>query len=76
MKATMVKKLNTIVSLWLIAIIGALIVFGYQLNMFGFYIAAIVVAAILLVSNIVSITAGILSIAKLSKEQETEYRKY
>ena len=76
MKATMVRKLNTIVSLWLIAVIAALVVFGYELDMFGFYIAGIVVAAILVISNIVSITTGVLSVTKLSKEQETEYRKY
>lgn len=76
MRATMVKKLNTIVSLWLVAIIAALVVFGYELNIFGFYVAAIVVGVPLLISNVFTIVNGIASQARFAKEQETEYRNY
>lgn len=76
MKATMVKKLNTIVSLWLVAIIAALVIFGYELNMFGFYVAAIVVGVPLLISNVFTIATGLVSQTRFAKEQETEYRNY
>ena len=48
MKTTMVRKFNVVISLWLIAIMATLIVFGVQLANNGFYIAAMVVGVLLL----------------------------
>ena len=74
MKATMIKKLNTILSLWLLAILTTLIIFGYELSLFGFYIAAVVVMGVLLTLNVFTLITGFIYSNKKSLERETEYR--
>ena len=76
MKVSMIKKLNTIISLWLIAIIVALGIFGYELDMFGFYIAGFVFMAILFASNAFTLTNGIIHAVRKVPEAEPEYTKY
>lgn len=75
MKVTMIRKLNTIISLWLLAIIIALGFMGYKLDIFGFYIACAVIATVLLASNVFSLTVGILSTSKKALGTEPEYNK-
>lgn len=76
MKATMIKRLNVVISLWLLAIMVTLIIFGHELAMSGFYIAAIVVASLLLISNVSTIISGFILTGHKSVERETEYNKY
>ncbi len=73
MKATMIKKFNIIVSLWLIAIIAVLVVLGFKLNVFGFYIAAMVVGSFLLASNTFNIVSGLVSSRPRAVETERKY---
>lgn len=61
MRITMIKKFNIIVSLWLVAVIGVLCVFGFQLNSSGCYIAALVFAGMLLISNVINLISGIMN---------------
>ena len=76
MKITMIKKFSVVISLWLIAIIATLIVFGYQLAHNGFYIAAMSVGTVLLAINVFTIVSGITSANKKAVVQEREYRKF
>lgn len=76
MTVTMTKKLNTVLSLWLLTIIVTLVILGYQLNMFGFYIASGVVAGALLLINVFTIIYGFTCGGKRAIEREKEYTKY
>ena len=76
MKNTMIRKFNVVISLWLIAIMATLIVFGTQLANYGFYIAATVVGAFLLAINVFTIVSGITSASKKAASQQRSYRKY
>ena len=76
MKNTIIKKINVIVSLWLIAIIATLPTFGYQLDNFGFYIAAAVFGALLLLTNSFTVIHGIMYHTRYVSKRETEYNKY
>ena len=76
MKNTMIKKFNVVISLWLIAVMATLIVFGTQLANNGFYIAAMVVGVILLAINVFTIVSGITSASKKTAAQQRSYRKY
>lgn len=73
MKATMIKKYNIIISLWLIVIIATLVILGLNLNLFGLYIAAMVVGALLLASNVINIISGLISSKPTSIQTEKEY---
>ena len=76
MKVTIIKKTNVIVSLWLVSIIATLLVFGYQLNLNGFYIASIVLAGITLIMNTGVLCMGLFLAPKHAKEAKAQYRKY
>ena len=76
MKNTMINKFSCIISLWLIAIITTLIVFGYQLNVYALYIAATVVGLALLLINVFTIVSGIISANKRAIEGQREYEKF
>lgn len=56
MKNTILNKFIVIISLWLLTIIGVNIFIGYRANIVGFYIAAIIVAIILLTINALHIS--------------------
>ena len=73
MKATMIKKFNIIISLWFIAIIATLCVFGYELSMNGFFVAALVVGALLLASNFINLVSGIIFSRPKRVETKKEY---
>jgi len=73
MKATMIKKINLVVSLWLIAIIVCLCIFAYELDVFGCYIAAIAVGGLLLVSNLITIISGITTIHQTDVQSKRQY---
>ena len=74
MKVTTIKKTNVIISLWLVAIIATLLVFGYQLNLNGFYIASLVLAGIVLIMNAGVLWMGLFLSPKTAKETNTQYR--
>ena len=61
MKVTMIKRFNIIISLWLIAVITVLCVFGVQLGNSGCYVAALVFGGLLLVSNTINLVSGIMN---------------
>lgn len=74
MKATTIKRINLVVSLWLIAIIVCLCIFAYEFDVFGCYIAAIAVAGLLLASNLITIISGITRIRQTSVQSKRQYR--
>ena len=76
MKVTMIKKTNTIISLWIIAIVATLAIFAYELNMFGFLIADAVLLVILLCSNVFTIIYGFINSGRKAYGTETEYNKF
>ena len=76
MKNTIIKKTNVIISLWLIVIVAVLVVFGYELDNFGFYIASAVMLALLLGSNLFTIVYGIVYQQRYATRRETEYNNY
>ena len=76
MKNTWIKKINVIVSLWLIAIIAVLIIFGKQLSISGFYYASIFFGSMLAASNIFTISSGIRSATRRGAEAEKGYNNY
>ena len=76
MKNLAIKKINTIISLWLIVIVGTLAILGYELDMFGFYIAGTVFLSMLLVSNVVTLINGMINDTQKVEERKTEYTKY
>ena len=72
----MIKRFNVVISLGLIAIIGTLVIFGYELDLIGCYIAAMVVGTLLVVTNIITLVSGLtLSNRKLIKNKE-KYSNY
>ena len=73
MKATMIKKFNLIISLWLIAVIALLCVFGYKLNTHGCFIAALVFVGLLLFSNSINLVSGIISNRTSLTKTENKY---
>ncbi len=73
MKATLIKKFNIIVSLWLILIIGGLCLFAYELNLGALYIAAIVISGLLLLSNGINIVSGLILHKPKAVETKKEY---
>ena len=73
MKATIIKKFNLIISLWLIVIIGCLVLFGYSLGLSGLYVAALVVASLLLASNTVNVVSGIIAARPKAMQRQKEY---
>ena len=76
MKVTMINKLNVIVSLWILAIMGTLMIFGYQLNMNGFYYAGLVMAAVLFIINTCHLVFGICVHNRSLAKAKAEYKKY
>ena len=74
MKHTMIKRFSTVISLWLIAVIAVLCVFGYQLDMSGFYIASVIIGTVLLSVNVANIVYGIRVNSRKSVERQTQYR--
>ena len=73
MKVTQYKKLSFVISLWLLAIMATLIVFGYQLEMYGFYIASAVVAVPLLFTNIFNLVNGLIHSRSKAIAAKREY---
>lgn len=73
MKATVIKKFNFIISLWLILIIGGLCLFAYELDISALYVAAIVVAGLLLASNAFNVVSGIIYSRPRMVQTEKEY---
>lgn len=76
MKNTMIKKINIVVSLWFVAIMVVLFIFGKQLSLVGFYYACGVVAALLLGTNVFTIASGLTSLKKTAIQTEKEYNKF
>lgn len=70
----MIKKMNVVASLWMIAIIAILVVFGVELNMFGFYVAAIVVSSVLVLMNSAYLIYGFVFSGKVATETQAQYR--
>lgn len=76
MKVTMINKLNVIISLWILAIIGTLMIFGYELGLNGFYVASLVMSGILLILNTCHLFIGIKYRSRNAAEAKAEYKKY
>ena len=76
MKNTMIKKINIIISLWFIAIMVVLFIFGKELSLVEFYYACGVVAALLLGTNVFTITSGLTEFKKTAVQTEKEYNKF
>ena len=76
MKVTMINKLNVIISLWLIAIIGTLMIFGYELGLNGFYVASIILGGLLLIMNTCHLCLGIASHNRSATKTAAQYKKY
>ena len=76
MKNIMIKKINIVISLWLIALMIVLFIFGKELAMIGFYYACGGLAALLLVTNLFTIVSGLKNARKTSIQVEKGYRKY
>ncbi len=55
---------------------ATLIVFGYQLAINAFYIAAMSVGAVLLSINVFTVVSGITSASKKAAAQQEKYEKY
>lgn len=72
----MIKKINIVISLWLIALMIVLFIFGKELAMIGFYYACGGLAALLLVTNLFTIVSGLKNARKTSIQVEKGYRKY
>ena len=73
MKITIYRKFNTIISIWLIAIIAVLCVLGIKLDVFAFYIAAGVVATPLLATNVINFVFGLISSRSKALQTKREY---
>ena len=76
MKNIIIKKINIVISLWLIALMIVLFIFGKELAMIGFYYACGGLAALLLVTNLFTIVSGLKNARKTSIQVEKGYRKY
>ena len=76
MKVTMINKLNVIISLWLLAIIGTLMIFGYELSLNGFYIASLVLGIVLLITNTCHLFLGIKTHSRSAAKAKAEHKKY
>ena len=72
----MIKKINIVISLWLIALMIVLFIFGKELAMIGFYYACGGLATLLLVTNLFTIVSGLKNARKTSIQVEKGYRKY
>ena len=75
MKVIMIKKFNIIISLWLIAVIAVLCVFGIQLNNSGCYIAALVFAGFLVISNVINLISGITNSRIKIQESKKQFNR-
>ena len=76
MKNTMIKKINVVVSLWLIAVMVVLFIFGKELALNGFYYACAIMAAVLLASNVFTIASGLSVLRKTAVQTKKEYNNY
>ena len=72
----MIKRFNVVISLWLIVIIATLVIFGYYLNAYGFYIAAMVFGTVLASINVLTIISGATSANKNLVKTEEKYSNY
>ena len=76
MKHTMIRKLNTVISLWLLAIIVTLCIFAYELDMIAFYIVAAVITAMLLGTNTYTLVSGLIIADRKTVKRQAKYNKY
>ncbi len=73
MSLSTIKKFNVVISLWLLAILITLALFGYHLDNFGCYIAAAVVGAIIVINNLSVIISGLIIPSRVQKRASREY---
>ena len=73
---SIIKKANIIFSLWLIAVMAVLLIFGSQLNINGFYFASLVLAGMILASNSAVLMLGIVNGSRAQKEAKRQYKNY
>lgn len=69
MKNTLMNKFVIVISLWLLVIMGANIYIGYRANLFGFHIAAIIVATLLLSLNALHISLLVRKAIRIQPKQ-------
>ena len=76
MSNMMIKRFNLIISIWLIVIGITLCVFAHELDIFGLYIAALVIASILVVTNIFTIVSGIIINSRTVMRKQEKLSNY
>ncbi len=76
MKNTMIKKINIIISLWMIAIMVVLFIFGKELSLVGFYYACGVFAMLLLGTNVFTIASGLTQVRKTAVRAQKEFNRF
>ena len=73
MNISIIKKFNIVISLWLLVVFVTLAIFGHELNIYGCYIAAAVVGAIIVINNLAVLISGIIIPIRHEKRVSKEY---
>ena len=76
MSNMMIKRFNLIISIWLIVIGITLCVFAHELDIFGLYIVALVIASLLVVTNIFTIVSGIIINSRTVMRKQEKLSNY
>lgn len=76
MSFSVFKKLNIVISFWLASIISILLVMGYELSSYGFYIAGAVFALLLIIINISFIISGLIINSKKSPNRKRQFNNF
>ena len=73
MKLSIIKKLNIVVSLWLVVVLVTLAIFGHELANYGCYIAAAVVGAVIITNNLIVLISGLIAPVVREKRVSRQY---
>lgn len=76
MIASMIKRFNLVISFWLIVIGIILCVFAHELDIFGLYIAAMVVGGLLVSTNLFTIISGIIINSRMAIAKQEKLSNY
>ncbi len=70
---TMIKRFNIVLSFWLIAIIGMLLIYGFQESNIGFLVVSVVLGILLVIMNVFTIISSILNKKPSTNKQKSKY---
>ena len=73
MNHTMIKRFNIVLSFWLIAIIGMLLIYGFQESNIGFLVVSVILGILLVIMNIVIIVSSVLDKKPNTNKQKSKY---